>query len=404
MPRVLHLSHSDIRSDGRVRKQLGSLSRGLPHVEFHACSPARGADAVKDVPLDRVKQIDVRPVSRGIRFLGRYVRYGAMASEMLVRMIVEGLRLRPSVVHCHDFAALPAGFAISALCRSVLIYDAHELESHRNYQSRRAGRLVRALERWCWRRVSLLVSVSPSILEWYAENLGPKRSVLVLNSPATAPASIGDVLHPRRSFGESGYFHRRFGISGGTPVFIFVGYFVRGRSIERLLEVFGRSGLRSHVVFMGDRDRLGVAEYSERFGNIHVHPAVPNDQVTLFAREADCGLCLFEDHCLSLRYSLPNKLFEYAFAGIPVLASRLPEISRVVEHYGLGVCCDVDAVSIEAAVRGIERAGLPRPEANLAELSWDTQAKRLLDAYSELLSDRTARHPDSIGPVSRWQS
>jgi glycosyltransferase involved in cell wall biosynthesis len=388
--RVLHLSHSHIGSDGRILKQLASLSRGLPSVEFHACSLGGSAGEAEGAPLDGVTMVDLLLVSRRLRVLGRQVRHAAMSLEMLVRMIFNGLRLRPSVVHCHDFFALPAAFAISVLCRGALVYDAHELESRRNYQTRRMGRLVFSIERWCWRRVSLLVSVSPSILDWYAANLGPKRSVLVLNSPVRAPASIGDASRVGRSFGQQGYFHRRFGIPGGIPVFIFVGHFVRGKGIEPVLDVFRRPGLRSHVVFMGGRDRLGVAGHAERFGNIHLHPAVPHDQVVRLVGEADCGLCLFEDRCLSLRYSLPNKLFEYAFAGVPVLASRLPEIARVVEHYGLGVCCDGDADGIEAVVRRIERDGIPRPAADLSELSWDAQAKRLQDAYSELLSKRSA--------------
>jgi len=114
-------------------------------------------------------------------------------------------------------------------------------------------------------------------------------------------------------------------------------------------------------------------------------------------READCGLCLIEDVSLSDRLCLPNKLFEYAFAGIPVLASRLHEIARVVNEYRLGACCDNDADSIEAAVLKIEREGLARPEADLTELSWDTQAKRLQEAYRQLLLDGGAAVPDKQG-------
>lgn len=105
-------------------------------------------------------------------------------------------------------------------------------------------------------------------------------------------------------------------------------------------------------------------------------------------READCGLCLIEDVSLSDRLCLPNKLFEYAFAGVPVLASRLPEIARVVGEYGLGICCDNDADSIEAAVLKIEREGLEPPTGDLTELSWETQAKRLQEAYRTLLTER----------------
>jgi glycosyltransferase involved in cell wall biosynthesis len=180
-------------------------------------------------------------------------------------------------------------------------------------------------------------------------------------------------------------------------VFIYLGLLVRGRAIEPVLEVFRRGNVASHVVFMGSGDTMGVQDHANRFPNIHFHPAVPHDEVVRMVQDADCGLCLIEDVSLSDRLCLPNKLFEYAFAGVPMLASRLPEIARLVGEYGLGVCCDNDADSIESAVRQIEREGLERPTGDLTELSWETQAKRLQEAYRQLLIEAGAAVPDKQG-------
>jgi glycosyltransferase involved in cell wall biosynthesis len=52
-----------------------------------------------------------------------------------------------------------------------------------------------------------------------------------------------------------------------------------------------------------------------------------------------------------LRLSLPNKLFEYLSAGVPVLASPLPEIRAVVGQ-GVGVLADPqDAGAVADALR-----------------------------------------------------
>ena len=46
-------------------------------------------------------------------------------------------------------------------------------------------------------------------------------------------------------------------------------------------------------------------------------------------------MCLIQNVSLSDYYCLPNKLFEYCFAEIPVLASNFPDISQTVEKYDL---------------------------------------------------------------------
>jgi len=330
------------------------------------------------------------------RWFPRIASYLSLV-EMTLRMVCRAGLLRPSVVHCHDYWALPAGWLLAILGKAQLVYDAHELESERNGLSRRGSWLCLLIERWCWGRIALLVSVGPSILSWYQQNLGPKRSVLVLNAPVVAPCSSGQPISRTRNFGERGYFHDRFDVPAGTPMFIYLGGMVYGRGIERVLEVFRRSSVRSHVVFVGYSDKVGVGKHAALFPNIHLHPAVPHEQVVQLVREADCGLCLIEDVSMSDRLCLPNKLFEYAFAGVPVLASRLPEIARVVGEYGLGICCDNDADSIEAAVRKIEREGIEASRSDLTDLSWETQSKRLQQAYLSLLSGRGLSPASKIG-------
>lgn len=395
--RVLHLSHTDVRCDGRIARQVCSLVASEQRLKIVAMGPSsRDGSAPAGFPRG-VEHRVLQLVARELRFVGRRFRHGVAAIEMTLRMIASGLRLRADLVHCHDVQVLPAGWMIAVMLRAQLVYDAHELESRRNGMTRRASSLFLLVERWCWGRISLLVSVSPSILEWYRHNLGPKQSVLVLNSPVLPAAASDGLAWRRRSFGEPGYFHRRFGVPGGIPMFIYLGLLTRGRGIESVLDVFRRPGIRSHVVFMGYGDSVGVSDHAARFPNIHVHPAVPHDQVVRFTREADCGLCLIEDVSLSDRLCLPNKLFEYAFAGVPVLASRLPEIARVVGEHGLGICCDNDPESIAAAVRRIEREGIEPPRADLSDLSWPTQARRLQEAYRELLGGHGAASAGAKG-------
>jgi glycosyltransferase involved in cell wall biosynthesis len=98
------------------------------------------------------------------------------------------------------------------------------------------------------------------------------------------------------------------------------------------------------------------------------------------------GVTLLEDVCENHRLALPNKVFEYVAAGIPVVASDLPELRSLVDRYGIGVV--VDAADPASVAAGISAAlAEPRADAIAAaarDLNWSNERKRLLDLYADL--------------------
>jgi glycosyltransferase involved in cell wall biosynthesis len=263
-----------------------------------------------------------------------------------------------------------------------LVYDAHELESDKNAQNAILSRATLLIEKTCWKQVDLLISVSDSIIEWYMRNLGRKPNVLVLNSPVIT-------VEPDRHFSErarGSYFHEKYGIPAGNLVFVYLGLLSPGRGIEICLDAFAEGPEDVHVVFIGFGTlEKTVNEYSRRHTNIHFHEAVPHDQVVSLVRSADYGLCLVEKASLSDYYCLPNKLFEYCFARVPVLASGFPEIRRLVEQYSLGVCCDPDPRGVRAALGQLTKRSAERVTSDVTALSWEAQAARLTVAYRDQL-------------------
>src|SRR5690606_18505474 len=63
----------------------------------------------------------------------------------------------------------------------------------------------------------------------------------------------------------------------------------------------------------------------------------PYLQLMEYTRSCDLGLSLDKDTNLNYRLALPNKIFDYIQAEIPVLVSDLPELSRIVDGFEVGV-------------------------------------------------------------------
>jgi glycosyltransferase involved in cell wall biosynthesis len=384
---LLHLSHTDILSDNRILKELRALEV-LPNRSVMAIGVKSAEEAAATQVHLKAKIFSMRLMTKGVRFVPRAVRYAMNLCELTIRMLGVAVKQRPAVVHCHDTLVLPAGFLIKLICGSQLVYDAHELESDKNGQSGILSKGTLLLEKICWSRIDLLVSVSPSILRWYTDNLGVKKNILVLNSPEV------DLNCHHLDYGvqESGrrYFHACFQIPEDKLVFVYLGLLATGRGIEMVLEAFAQPNIKSHVVFIGYGDlKNKIDDYAKKHRNIHRHPPVPHEQVVGLVNNADVGLCLVENVSLSDFYCLPNKLFEYAFAGLPVLASDFPDIRKVVADYSLGICSDLKFEEIARVIGTQENTFSLKVDVDLSELSWPTQAKRLTSAYREMLNRRS---------------
>ena len=107
--------------------------------------------------------------------------------------------------------------------------------------------------------------------------------------------------------------------------------------------------------------------------------------------KADAGVSFEEDMGLNYRYALPNKLFDYIQAQIPVFVSALPEMSSVVSDYQIGIVGKIREVGnvrqylLELLFDENKRITWKKNLVKAAdELSWKNEEKKLLEIYSLL--------------------
>lgn len=380
---VLHLTHTDIFDDNRILKELEALAdSNLYEVFALGVRDSGGGARTEQFVSARVSLLNL--FSKKFLYLPRFLRHAFNLVELFFPMLVRGGWFRPAIVHCHDTLVLPIGFLISWLTGASLVYDAHELESNKNGQSKILSRVTLFIERVCWRRIDTLISVSTSILSWYELNLGRKRSALVLNAPVTSV----DFSHTGEGR-EGGYFRRKYNIACSDKVFVYLGMLEDGRGIRILLEAFRDPKVSSHVVFIGHGSLSAeISDVASEYSNIHLHKPVPHEEVVGLVKDADYGLCIVENVSLSDFFCLPNKLFEYCFAGLPVLASNFPDISDVVAKHRLGLVADVNARSVIQTIEEIQKNPIVFEPDDIEKLSWHAQASNLLHAYEDLVLEK----------------
>lgn len=382
--RVLHLSHTDINFDSRILKEMSALSEYENKYSLYGIGVAMDEGLAASAQSASLKIDCIQLKSRSFRFLPTFIRHAFSLVELSVKMSLKSVGIRPKIIHCHDTLVLPLGVFLKLITGAKLIYDAHELESDRNGLTPILSKATLIAEKTLWPFVDYLIVVSPSIQNWYQNSIGKKPSEVILNSPVLHLGDKGNSKYHKN------YLREKYSIDLTEMIFIYVGILGKGRGIESLVDVFAnRQG--AHVVFMGfgEFEEL-ITKHANPYSNIHFHPTVPHEDVVDVVSTADVGLCMMENVSLSDYYCLPNKLFEYCFAGVPVIASDFPDIVDVVSKFKLGVCCAQDKESIQKAIELFisNKINMNIDIKTLDELGWEAQKIKLLNVY-EYVSNLT---------------
>ncbi len=373
---ILHISHTDIRVDSRILKEMNSIKQS--NSSYRVKGIGIVSNESKYEHIDNLDIDTIRIQSTKFRFLPK-IRIIFIKIEMIVKILLKGLKLKPQVIHCHDNTVLFTGVILKKFTGAKLIYDAHELESNKNGLTKFLGKLTLFTEKILWRYIDALIVVSPSIEKWYKENIGDKYSEIILNSP---------IIEKDNLLISNDYLRNYFSIAKDSKIFLYIGILGYGRGMDLIIEAFKKIDINSSLVFLGYGELSDeLKEIAKEYTNIYVHDAISHEKVVSVARSADVGLCLIQNVSLSDFYCLPNKLFEYSFAQIPVLASDFPDISTVVKNYNLGKCTELNAQDIYNTIKEFENMDKlpPIDKEDLYDLSWSAQEQKLIKLYKKII-------------------
>jgi len=236
--------------------------------------------------------------------------------------------------HASDLYVLAACHRASSRNGSKYTYDAREYYPHV------ASTAGRPWARWWWARLeakhiggaSAVFTVSESIADALSSDYGIDRPVLVQNYPIMRNLRSGESE-------SSGGIRNAVGLEDETLI-LHLGQMKAARGCKNLLRAMPRVR-NAHLVFLGygplSEDLKSMASELDLTHRVHFLPPVKPDTIQEYIESVDIGVTLLRDTCLNHRYALPNKLFDYIHAGIPVLGADLDEVNRLIETHTIGM-------------------------------------------------------------------
>ncbi len=176
-------------------------------------------------------------------------------------------------------------------------------------------------------------------------------------------------------------------------VVIYQGAVNKGRGLELMLEALRHlKGVRLWIIGGGDvleelkkmAVTLDVSEKVTFTGRVNL------EQLWQYTSQAHIGISLEEDLGLNYRYALPNKIFDYVQARIPVVVSSLPEMKALVEQYGIGEVLEertpeklAEKIQYLAINSGKQDQLRQNIELAARDLCWQREEEKVIRLYRE---------------------
>lgn len=341
------------------------------------------------------------PVARVIRPVRRRVKRGA-------RRLLKPFRLFPllpmawsirlaDVVEPADIwhgmwgSSLPALERVRAQHGGKTIYDCRDILLRSGAFERMPGvrrRVLMRIERHWARSCDTIISVNDAYADIVKGLFGTERPAVVMNCPERWQPPT-----PR-----SNRIREALGIPATTSVVLYQGGMKPDRGIEESLAAVLQVP-NACLVLLGygpSRELYReMAAMEQNRGHLYVLDAVPPTELLEWSASADVMLMAIPNTSLNHRHTTPQKLFEALAAGVPVVASDMPGMARIVRTTGCGELCDpASPASIAAGLRRIleappeERAAYGRRalEAAHTTYNWEAQLEVLSGVYARLLS------------------
>lgn len=373
MKRAIVSVINDLSTDQRVHKVSATLHKLGYEVTLV------GRKQRKSLPLDK------RDYNTKRMFL-LFEKGPLFYAEYQIRLFLYLLFHKADVLVSNDLDTLLPNYRISKLKRIHLVYDTHELFCEvPELQSNPFKKSIwKRMERRIFPKLNYIFTVNDSIAKIYNEEY--KVAIKVVRNVPLLSSQKNIQLQSKTELGLPS--DKKIIVLQGAGINIDRGAEEAVQAMQfvnnAMLLIIGSGDVINTLKQMVNDLRLS--------DKVKFIGKVPFEKLLQYTRHADLGLTLDKDTNINYRYSLPNKLFDYIHAGVPVLASHLVEIKKIITQYNIGDCIDNhDPKHIAEKINGIfNNDSLLQTWKNntqiaAKELNWEKEEQQLIEVYKRFL-------------------
>jgi glycosyltransferase involved in cell wall biosynthesis len=304
------------------------------------------------------------------------------------------MRSGADIYHAIELNALPMCCIASALRRKPLVYEAYEL--HIPYPEtsiafwRRSAKFLMGFLALVLPRCAGVIATTPFYAQVMQKRFHLREVTVVRNIP------------PYKVVQKSDRLKQYLGLSPETRIALYHGSLQRNRGLDKLVRAAAFLEENVTIVLMGNgygttKEELAQLVITEGVADrVKFVPPTPLYEDLLdWTVSADIGLILYTaSYSLAVKLILPNKLFEYIMAGVPVLATQLDAVEEIIRIYDVGrIIPSVEPKDIGAAINAMlaDREDLARMSHNALsaarrDLHWEKESSQVIHLYRNILA------------------
>lgn len=290
--------------------------------------------SIVDKKDDKIKVIKIRG-----KDYSSYVFYLSFSFHL----ILELTKTKADIFFAEDLYTLPFVSTIAKLKRAKVYYNSRELYAFIGGLTKRPilQSIVRMIEKFFIKRVDLVMTTGEMDSQFIEDYYKIKDTLVIRNIPLyNQPTHVVD-------------FRKMYSIPHDHKILLYQGVLQGGRGIPLMIKALSRIKQAS-LILLGDGEQknnyIKLAKECGVEDQVHFVGTINQNELINYTAGGDIGVALIENISVSYYHALPNKLFEYIMAGLPVISSDLPQMKKIVEEYSVGIVAEIDDMNKLAAM------------------------------------------------------